>query len=169
MSSSLRSMSSLSRKLHTASRKDVSSFSLGLTTTENLFNFLLANQNVFKSVEEFLLLTVNKCLGNFACKDKLVSKFSIFLIKTVVLKLKDKVSKENFNNLKVCEHISRELVKINESSLADPQFYKLRSELYEVISICYLSDSYKDYIPNIHAVLNQIHETNMKGDNLKVI
>ena len=95
-------------------------------------------------------------------------KYSIHLIKAIVLKLKVKLTKEIFNDLSVSRHISKELLKINDSSLGDPVFYKLRSELYEVIAICYLNDSYKDYIPNIHLILSQIMETNMRGDNLKV-
>ena len=105
-------------------------------------------------MESFIFLTINKCLGNFTFKDKIVMKYSIHLIKAIVLKLKVKLTKE--------------LLKINDSSLGDPVFYKLRSELYEVIAICYLNDSYKDYIPNIHLILSQIMETNMRGDNLKV-
>lgn len=118
-------------------------------------------------MENFILLTINKSLGNFAYKDKIISKYSIHLIKTIVLKLKVKLTKEIFNDLSVSRHISQELLKINDSSLGDPLFYKLRSELYEVISICYLNDSFKDYIPNIHLILNQILETNMKSDNMK--
>lgn len=119
-------------------------------------------------MENFIFLTINKCLGNFTYKDKTVMKYSIHLIKSIVQKLKIKLTKEIFNDLTISRHISQELLKINDSSLGDPAYYKLRSELYEVISICYLNDSYKDYIPNIHLILNQIMETNMRGDNLKV-
>ena len=91
-------------------------------------------------------MTVDKCLGNFAYRDKIVSQYSISLIKKIILKLKAKLSKQEFNNLPISRHISAELLKINDSSLAEPKFYKLRSSLYEVISICYLNDTYKDYI-----------------------
>ena len=108
-------------------------------------------------------------MGNFAFKDKIISKYSIHLVKNIITKLKLKLTKEVFNELPILQHISKELLKINDSSLADPLFYKLRSELYEVISLCYLNDSFKDYIPNIHLVMTQILETNLKGENMKVV
>lgn len=139
-----------------------------MTSNDALFVNLVNQQNIFKTMENFIFLTINKCLGNFAYKDKIVMKYSIQLIKSIVLKLKVKLTKEIFNDLSVSRHISQELLKINDSSLGDPTYYKLRSELYEVIAICYLNDSYKDYIPNIHLILGQIMDTNMRGENLKV-
>ncbi len=130
---------------------------------------MIKHQKIFEGVEEFIFLTVNKALGNFALKDKIISRYSIYLINQIIVRLKSKLNRDIFNELQILRHISTELLKINDTSLADPTFYKLRSELYEVISICYLNDSYKDYIPNIHLVLNQILETNLKGDNIKVV
>jgi hypothetical protein len=146
----------------------VTSGDLALTSNDPLFILLINQQNIFKSMENFIFLTINKSLGNFDYKDKIVSKYSIHIIKSIVLKLKVKLTKEIFNELSVSKHISKELLKINDSSLGDPAFYKLRSELYEIISICYLNDSFKDYIPNIHWIMNQILETNMRSDNIKV-
>jgi hypothetical protein len=63
---------------------------------------------------------------------------------------------------------SQELLKINQSALCEPKFYKLRSDLYEVVSRCYLDDCYDEYISNSHKIFNMVVETNLQvgGDML---
>ena len=65
---------------------------------------------------------------------------------------------------------SQELLKINESALCEPKFYKLRSDLFEVVSKCFLEDSFDEYIENSHKIFKMIIETNIEkgGSNMYV-
>lgn len=59
-----------------------------------------------------------------------------------------------------------ELLKINNSSLGEPKFYKLRSDLYEVVARSFLDDCYDEYIQNSHNIFNMIVETNLNKENV---
>src|SRR3990167_1487166 len=99
---------------------------------------MVPHQVVFNSLDSYLILTVNKCLGNLALGDKMIGRYSIAYVKLLVEDLKKHLKITSFNQIEVPNHISQELLKINSTNLSDPLFYKLRSDLYEIISICFL-------------------------------
>lgn len=77
------------------------------------------------SFQNFFQLFVNKVIGNLNFGNKILAKYSIFVLKNIVSKIsKDlkKKAKENF----VLNNICVKLFYINTSMLGDPKFYKLR-------------------------------------------
>lgn len=130
---------------------------VNMVTNKNvLFNNCLRQQNVFDSFEKLMFLSVNKCLGNLELGDKIVSKYSIAFLKVLVEELKKSLATNDFAQIAIPRHLSNELLKINQTNLVDPKFYKLRSDLYEIISICFLEELLEDYIENIHLILGRI-------------
>lgn len=125
---------------------------------------------MFKSIEQFVFLTTDKTLGNFSYKDELTSKYSIALLRKLVEKIKSKTNNETYAELGLAKHIIGQLMKINESALADPAFYKLRSDLFEVVSLCLQSDYPNEYLPQLRAMIDQVLFTNHNGqDNLNFL
>lgn len=125
-----------------------------------LYISMVPHQVVFNSLDSYLILTVNKCLGNLALGDKMIGRYSIAYVKLLVEDLKKHLKITSFNQIEVPNHISQELLKINSTNLSDPLFYKLRSDLYEIISICFLDEQRDDYIENVHTLLGRVFELN---------
>jgi hypothetical protein len=123
----------------------------------------ISQQNIFDSFNNYLILTINKCLGNLALGDKIVGRYSIHYLKVMVEDLKRQLPQADFNKTSIPSHISKELLNINSTNLSDPSFYKLRSDLYEIISICYLDEAREDYIENMHTILQRIFELDLAG------
>ena len=145
--------------------KDSNGLSVNLLDCKhNLFLFCLKSQSIFDSFESYVILTVNKCLGNLAIGDKIISRYSIFYLKLIVEELKKHLQLADFNQVSIPTHISKELLNINSTNLTDPQFYKLRSDLYEIISICFLEEMREDYIDNIHTILQRVLDLDLKAD-----
>jgi hypothetical protein len=130
-----------------------------------LFNAAKNHQNIFEGFDKYLILTINKCLGNLALGDKVVGRYSIAYLKLMVEELKRQLSQADFNRISIPNHISKELLNINSTNLSDPTFFKLRSDLYEIISICYLDEAREDYIENMHLILERIFELDLCGTN----
>lgn len=136
-----------------------------LDCKSSLFKMAKSHQNIFDSFDKYLILTVNKCLGNLALGDKVVGRYSISYLKMMVEDLKRQLSQQDFNRISIPSHISKELLNINSTNLSDPTFFKLRSDLYEIISICYLDEAREDYIENMHAILERVFELDLSGAN----
>lgn len=136
-----------------------------LDCKSQLFIMAKQHQNIFDSFENFLILTINKCLGNLALGDKVVGRYSISYLKLMVEELKRQLSQQDFNKISIPTHISKELLNINSTNLSDPTFFKLRSDLYEIISICFLDEAREDYIENIHIILERVFELDLSGAN----
>lgn len=94
---------------------------------------------MFGSVENYIFPIVGKCLGNFSYRDKIGTHYQISLIRRIILKWKANL-KTGLNNLPILCHISENLLKINDISMAKLKLCKLRSSLNEITSIFYLSD-----------------------------
>lgn len=61
-----------------------------------------------------------------------------------------------------------ELVNINKSSLSEPKFYKLRSDLFRIIGTSYLDDNFDKYVDNTHKIFDMILGNNMNGNKMDV-
>lgn len=131
-----------------------------LDNRNTLYLSVAGQQSVFNSLDNYLILTVNKCLGNLALGDKIIGRYSISYVKLLVEDLKKHLKVTCFNQIEVPNHISQELLNINSTNLCEPLFYKLRSDLYEIISICFLDEQRDDYIENIHNLLSRVFELN---------
>jgi hypothetical protein len=140
-----------------------------LSCKHHLFQNCIMFQQLFQDFEQYLILTVNKCLGNLSIGDKIISRYSIFYLKLVVEELKRHLQLTDFNQVSIPTHISKELLNINNTNLTDPQFYKLRSDLYEIISICFLEELREDCIENIHTVLDRILELDLVNPGPSVL
>ena len=121
-------------------------------------------QTVFDSLEKYLILSINKCLGNLSLGEKVVGSYSIAYLKSMIENLKKHLQMAEFNTISIPSHISKELLNINSTNLSDPAFYKLRSDLYEIISICYLEEQRDDYIENIHQIINRIFQLDIENN-----
>ena len=86
----------------------------------------------------------------------------------MVEELKKYLSHDEFNQVSIPTHISKQLLSINSTNLSDPLFFKLRSDLYEIISICFLDEQREDFIENIHEILKRVFELDMTGQNVNV-
>lgn len=129
-----------------------------------LFVLASSHQTIYDSFDNYLILTINKCLGNLAIGDKVIGRYSIYYLKTMVEELKRQLPQTDFNKISIPSHISKELLNINSTNLSlDPTFFKLRSDLYEIVSICYLDEGRDDYIENMHNILQRILELDMAG------
>lgn len=71
-----------------------------------------------------------------------------------------------FRELSLIKYWTTELQKINQSALSEKAFYKLRSDLFEVVSKSYLDDHYDEYITNAHNIFKMIKETNSIQQNM---
>lgn len=121
-------------------------------------------------MEQFIFITTDKTLGNFGYRDELTSKYSISLLRKVVERVKGKIPKEVYSELGLAKHIVGQLLKINETALADPAFYKLRSDLFEVVSLCLHTEHPTEYLPHLRALIDQVLITNHNGqDNLNFL
>lgn len=107
--------------------------------------------------QNFFQLFVEKVIGNLNFGNKTLAKYSIFVLKNMVAKVSKDLKKKAKDNL-LLNNISVKLFYINTSMLGDPRFYKLRSELFETISIGYLDDRSDDYIENSQSVFRRIME-----------
>lgn len=136
-----------------------------LDCKSSLFIMAKGHQNIFDTFDNYLILTINKCLGNLALGDKVVGRYSISYLKLMVEELKRQLSQHDFNKISIPTHISKELLNINSTNLSDPTFFKLRSDLYEIISICFLDEAREDYIENMHVILERIFELDLSGAN----
>lgn len=131
-----------------------------------LFIQASSHQTIYDSFDKYLILTTNKCLGNLAIGDKVIGRYSIHYLKTMVEELKRQLPQTDFNKISIPSHISKELLNINSTNLStDPTFYKLRSDLYEIVSICYLDEGREDYIENMHNILQRILELDLADSN----
>lgn len=133
-----------------------------------IFVHCLRYQTVFDNFENYLVLTINKCLGNIGLGEMIIGRYSIFYLRTMVESLKKTLQIADFNNVSIPNHISNELLNINSTNLSDPKYYKLRSDLYEIISICFLEEQREDYIENIHTVINRILEMDLNSGDQQV-
>jgi len=139
-----------------------------LDCKHSIFVHCLRYQSVFDSFENYLVLTINKCLGNIGLGEMIIGRYSIFYLRTMVESLKKTLQITDFNNVSIPNHISNELLNINSTNLSDPKYYKLRSDLYEIISICFLEEQREDYIENIHTVINRILEMDLNSGDQHV-
>ena len=110
-----------------------------------------------QSFQQFFDLFVNKVIGNLNFGNKILAKYSIFVLKHIVSKVSKDLKKKAKDNF-LLNNICMELFKTNTSMLGDPKYYKLRSDLYETISIGYLDDRSDDYIENSNSVFKKIIE-----------
>lgn len=141
-----------------------------IETGNKIFNNTCANvEGLFTGVESYHLLLTNKILANFSFKDKIIGRYSIMIQKNFIEKFKRRLPRKSFKEMDLQHQWSTELLRINDSALSEPKFYKLRSDLYEVVSRCYLDDCYDEYIQNSHKIFNMVLETNMNtGGNMQV-
>jgi hypothetical protein len=131
--------------------------------TDEVYKLVMNDLQLFGGFGQFFDLLTSKILGNLEYKDTVLGKFSILVLRTVIEKIK-KVYKGKSQTNFLLETFTEKLFTINSSSLSEPKFYKLRSNLFETIAISYLDDNYDDYIQNSHKIFNRIIATNTYPD-----
>lgn len=139
-----------------------------LTTSYRLFLIGSQHQNLFDSLDRFLILCINKCLQNFSYRESNTSKFSIEVISSILIKLKKKLNREQYAVQATVSHLREELRNINRSALSETKFYEFRSDLYQIIGQIYLDDIYDDYVGNAKTVLSEIFQLNLQTKNIGV-
>lgn len=86
----------------------------------------------------------------------------------MIHKLKKKVKRTQFLDMNCNKHLLSELVNINKSSLSEPKFYKLRSDLFRILGTSYLDDNFDNYVQNTHKIFDLILSNNMVGNKMDV-
>jgi hypothetical protein len=86
----------------------------------------------------------------------------------MIHKLKKKSKRQIFLEMNCNKHLMQELVNINKSSLSDPKFYKLRSDLFRIIGTSYLDDNFDHYVSNTHKIFQMLLANNMIGNQMDV-
>lgn len=86
----------------------------------------------------------------------------------MIHKLKKKSKRDIFLDMNCNKHLMEELVNINKSSLSEPKFYKLRSDLFRIIGTSYLDDNFDKYVDNTHKIFDMILGNNMNGNKMDV-
>lgn len=104
---------------------------------------------------QFFDTTTDKILGNLEYRVVPISEHSIAVLRVLIEKIK-KVFKGKSRSNPLIDNFTSKLQGINFSVLSERQFYKLRSRLFETISIGYLDDSFDDYVNNSHTILERI-------------
>ena len=71
-----------------------------IETGNKIFNYTIKSVNgLFDSVESFHLLLTNKILANFSFKDKIIAKYSIFILKNFIEKFKRRLPRKFFREM----------------------------------------------------------------------
>ena len=117
-----------------------------------------------ENFQQFFEMFITKVVGNLNFGNKVLAKYSIHVLKNVVSKIAKDLKKQS-NDKTLLNSISLRLFETNTSMLGHPKFYKLRSDLYETISIGYLDDRGDDYIENSNQVFQKIINMNWPDKN----
>jgi hypothetical protein len=130
---------------------------------DDIFKLVISDLQLMGGFNGYFDILTSKLLGNLEYKDTVLSKFSIVVLRTVIEKIKKIYKGKSEGNI-LLETFAEKLFSINNSSLSEPKFYKLRSDLFETIALSYLDDNYDDYIQNSHLIFNRIIKTNSFHD-----
>ena len=135
-----------------------------LILDEGLFKCLVEEYKLAPSFEAFFDQLTGAIINNLGYKNYSVTKASLTVIRIVVDRLKRIFNGRKKDKL-IFDTLCNKLIDQNNLHLADAKCIKLRTNLYEVIGVCYLDERYPDYIENCHLVLNQVLENNKVADD----
>ena len=135
---------------------------------DDFFIKVIANIGIQNGFSEFFEILTNKILGNLEYKNIALSKYSIYILNELIQRIK-KILYGKVLNHYILDNFSKKLFFINNSSLSQPKFYKLRTDLYEVLGISYLNDVSCDYIQNSKKLFNQIIQSNTEDNKINLI
>jgi exportin-7 len=111
-------------------------------------------------------LVITKSLCNLQFNDQVILNYSIFLLRTMLLKLKRYLPRDKFRKLSLMDIITKSVNEFNSSALNDKKFYKLRTQIYEIIAIMYLDDYFDTYLEALENICQTIYIKNFPNGQI---
>ena len=112
----------------------------------------------FSKIIELLLMKVIK---NLTINDETILNFSIFLLRTILLKLKNYIPREKFETLPIVNVVSNVFQNLDRTSLKSSKYTKYRTKVFEIVAIMYLDDYYDNYLVSTQKICLNIYKTNI--------
>lgn len=121
-----------------------------------LIEAMLRSQSVFPGhIEGMLVHFAATCFRNISVKSPVVSKYAFKLLNTV-LGIKNSLNRGCFAQLQLTRFISENLLASLGSMPLSQEGMEKREQLFEAMSLCYISDYLDDFIQNCHTIIAKI-------------
>jgi len=81
--------------------------------------------------------------------------------------LKRHLPRESFKALNMTKNLSNTLLKLNDTVLDKPVYYKLRTNVFEIITLIWIDDFQDNYLDSLEVICTNIKEScfSSKGIN----
>lgn len=116
----------------------------------------------FPDILSFLQIVFNKSLSNLEFKDLTLDLYSLFVLKTLLHKIKQLVPRDFFKKMGCVQFLREKIPSINFTALGDFQFSKARTVYFEIVASTYFDDYLDDFRDEILRIFSQILQANLQ-------
>ena len=83
--------------------------------------------------------------------------------------MKHSLTRENFKKLSIMKTLSQNLLQLNNTSLNKKEYFKLRTNVFEIIAVLWLDDFHDNYLQMLEEVSLNIKNLNFPTNEINKV
>jgi len=83
--------------------------------------------------------------------------------------MKHSITRENFKKLSIMKTLSQSLLQLNSTSLNKKEFFKTRTNVFEIIAVLWLDDFHDNYLQMLEEVSLNIKNLNFPSNEINKV